>query len=89
MAWGKQSFGMQTSDIESHAHQIYKSTRINRLTPPEWLNTFEEMSFKVNQLNIIGSCDVSNICEGKYTEKISKNLNSMTACTGYRLVASK
>ena len=86
--WAQQSFGMSVSDIEHHAHQMYKSTRINRLTPSEWMNIFSNLKFKILVLNEIAKVDLGQLPEIDST-KVNNTLGGLDACSGYRIIAEK
>ena len=56
--WCNTELGLSSEEVEIHAHQIYKSTRINRLTPKEWNKIFTDTSFNILALNEIGQRNI-------------------------------
>ena len=86
--WCMRSFNMSIDEIEHHAHQMYKSTRINRITPVEWMNIFKKIKFKILNINEIGQVSLEHI-SGINTEVVHRSLGSSNLCSGYRIVAEK
>tara|TARA_B100000674_G_scaffold499410_1_gene545139 strand:- start:5053 stop:5946 length:894 start_codon:yes stop_codon:yes gene_type:complete len=86
--WCRNELKMDLGESEIHAHQIYKSTRINRLSPREWNRVFENMSFRILALNLIGQKDLAELEPAK-RERIVKSIGSNITCEGYRLIGKK
>ena len=86
--WCERHHNLSIEDAEIHAHQIFKSTRINRLTPIEWNSVFERMKFKKVAVNEIGKRDLSKI-SGLNLKNVVNALGTVHACDGYRLIAKR
>lgn len=75
---------------ELHAHAIYKSTRINRLTPPEWQECFSNSKFYWHCLAEVGKISASSLDLPQMHKKlITISLQSESLCSGYKLIGEK
>jgi len=76
-------------EAEKHVHQIYKSTRINRLTPPEWNQLFASSRFSFMHISRVNPQNISDLGLPAYQAKrVAMQLFSSEVCSGYKLIAS-
>jgi hypothetical protein len=88
LEWCERSLCLNIEEAEMHAHQIYKSTRINRLTPIEWIRVFKNMNFKTLVLNEVGKKSLMGLPGLNHSNMLS-SLGTLEVCDGYRLIAQK
>ena len=80
---------MTCIDAEKHSYFIFKSPRINRLTPFDWMKLFSSnngFNWKPEVINPLNIVDIDAI-PTSFKDTIISSMQSQYLCDGYRVLA--
>ena len=83
------NFDMTCIDAEKHSYFIFKSPRINRLTPFDWMKLFSSkngFNWKPEVINPLNIVDIDAI-PTSFKDTIISSMQSQYLCDGYRVLA--